>query len=55
VRAADLNDVFPILRLRCNPVAQRRHSWQNRFVTLTAAAIFIAVGKESLEDCDILT
>jgi hypothetical protein len=52
---ADLHDVLPLVGLRRDRIARALTAGISRSFTFTAAAMFIAVGKESLEDCDMLT
>ena len=55
VGAADLDDVVPLVRLDGDRVRERLTAGIRRCFTATAAAMFIAEGKVSFEDCDILT
>jgi hypothetical protein len=55
VCATDLDDIYPLLSLRIDRVAQWRQCGKERCLTLTDAAMCMADGKESLDDCDKLT
>ena len=56
VRAADLDDVGELLGLGVERVAQRVHRRDESLATISsAAAMCIAVGKVSFDDCDMFT
>jgi hypothetical protein len=52
---ADLDDVFPLLGLNRDPVMQCLHSRNQPLLHVDRAAMYIAEGKESLDDCAMLT
>ena len=55
VRAADLDDVLPCLGFRAMASRRAVIAGISRRFTSTAAAIFIADGNESFDDCDMFT
>ena len=55
VRATDLNDVPPLLALVAIASRSAVTAGISRSFTFTAAAMFIAVGNVSFDDCDMLT
>ena len=55
MRAADLDDVLEFFRLGVERVAHFLHRGQQFARVSVAAAMCMAVGKVSFDDCDMLT
>ena len=55
VGAADLDDVVPFVRLGGDRVVQRLHRGDQPLLHADGAAMYIADGNVSFDDCDMLT
>ena len=51
----DLDDILELSGLAAIASCNRRNDGSSRSLTPVAAAIYIAVGKVSFEDCDMFT